>query len=318
MIDICNREAIIKAIVEVKPDIIYHTACHPYEGLSQFCPVDISETTLIGTLNVLTGAIKSHSVKRFVNFSSMARYGKGHHKDDGSILGPPYEEWYRCQPEDVYASAKVSAEECIRVLCGLHGIEWTNVIPHNVYGESNLKVLSDPYRGVIMIWVNSLLRGVPYYIYGDGEQKRAPSYIGDVVGPMALMGFSEDVVGQSVNIGADQEYSMNEISSIMLEEFAAASNITTLQGGNGNKQQQQSLPKPIHTENRPCEVKLSWCSHEKSKKLLDYKETTTLRQGIRNVIQWAQQVAPNGLQNRYLKELEIEELAPKTWTKKLI
>lgn len=162
-IDICNKDKVIEEILKIKPDIIYHTACHPYEGMSQFCPIKITETITIATLHLLVGAIKSHSVKRFVNFSSMARYGKGHLKDDNTILGCPYQESYNPNPEDVYASAKVSAEENVKILCNLHGIEWTNVVPHNVYGPANSKILSDPYRGVILIWTNSLLRGKPLY-----------------------------------------------------------------------------------------------------------------------------------------------------------
>jgi UDP-glucose 4-epimerase len=303
-IDICQREKVIEKVLEIKPDLIYHLACHPYEGLSQFCPYRVCDTTLMATINMVTAAVKSHSVKRFINFSSMARYGKGHLRDNGTIDGPPYKEWYRPNPEDVYASAKVSAEECVKMLCDLHGIEWCTVIPHNVYGPSNIKTISDPYRGVIMIWTNSLLRGVPFYIYGDGKQVRAPSYIDDVVLPMILMGFKKDAVKKCCNIGADQEYSMNEIAQITIEEFES---ITGRKATN-----------IIHVEDRPLEVKYSFCSHDLSKKLLDYEEKTTLRQGIRKVVEWAYKIVPNGIENRYLKELEITEKAPETWLKKLI
>jgi UDP-glucose 4-epimerase len=130
-IDICQREKVIEKVLEIKPDLIYHLACHPYEGLSQFCPYRVCDTTLMATINMVTAAVKSHSVKRFINFSSMARYGKGHLGDNGTIERPPYKERYRPNPEDVYASAKVSAEECVKMLCDLHGIEWCTVIPHN-------------------------------------------------------------------------------------------------------------------------------------------------------------------------------------------
>lgn len=121
---------------------------------------------------------------------------------------------------------------------------------------------------------------------------------------MTLMGFSDKVKSETVNIGADKEYSMNEISKITIEEFKKITG--------------RDVKDVIHVEDRPCEVKFSWCSHEKSKKYLGYEEKTTLREGIRKIIEWAYQNFPNGVPNRYLEELEITEKAPKTWTQKLI
>ena len=55
-------------------DLVVHTACTAYEGLSVFSPSLVTRNTSHITTTVLSAAIK-HKVKKFVHMSSMARYG---------------------------------------------------------------------------------------------------------------------------------------------------------------------------------------------------------------------------------------------------
>jgi len=305
-IDLTEQQKTADIIVEIKPDLIYHLACHPYEGLSQFNPTDVTMSTSIATLNVVTGAVRAGTVRRIVNYSSMARYGKGHGAapaelgdSGGSPLGPPFQEWYKPEPEDVYGCAKVSAERSLEILCDLHSIEWCHVVPHNVYGPANAKALSDPYRGVMLIWTNCMLRNRPFFVYGDGEQKRAPSYVSDCVGPMVKMGFGP-FHQQVVNIGALKEYTLNDLADIAQQVFKEVTG--------------KEPPKWVRAEKRPCEVKDAWCSIEKSVAMLDYKDDTTIQEGMKKLIAWAAKEFPEGLDPRYLPKLEIEgDKVPSVW-----
>ena len=157
-------------VANCKAEVVYSLACHAYEGLSQFVPSGVSQSVLTSTINVLIGAINSRTCKRLVNYSSMARFGKGMqvtgythlpfqgmpHADSSPIIsetGPPFgESKHLPWPEDVYGVAKVAAERSVEILCKLHNIEYVHLVPHNVYGEANLKSLSDPYRGVLVLW----------------------------------------------------------------------------------------------------------------------------------------------------------------------
>jgi len=259
----------------------------------------------MATINVAIASVQCKTVRRIVNYSSMARYGKGHQYDDLTVEGPPFQEHFRPNPCDVYGVAKVAAERSLEILCDLHDIAWVHCIPHNVYGEANARALSDPYRGVLLIWINSLLRNKSFYIYGDGKQQRAPSYVGDCVGPMSLLGFQDNVVRQCINIGSLKHYTMNELATITCQVF--------------EKVTKRTAPKPIYTAPRPCEVKDAWCSIEKSVKLVNYNDKTSIEQGLEKVITWAMSIAPQGLEPRYLQNLEIESSkVPVTWKDKLI
>ena len=220
--------------------------------------------------------------------NSMARYGHGNFQ-------PPFSEEYPANPVDVYGVAKVAAENVLRVFSEAHGLKYVILVPHNIYGpRSNL---ADPYRNVLMIWINRLLRDKPFYIYGDGTAKRAPSYIEDIVEPCIRAGFDDKVVGEVINIGASKAYTLNEIAKIVLEEFP-------------------SDLQPIHLPGRICEVKEAYCTVEKSIKLLGYRDKTTLREGIRKTIEWAKEVGPK--EPKYLEKVEIEKNLHPAWRERLI
>lgn len=301
-LDITSPEA-AATIAAMKPfSVCYHLACAPYEGLSQFCPRFVSDSVVGGTVNVLRACINAGTVRRFVNTSSMARYGSGQCVQDGRIAAspPPFvEDKHLTIPEDVYGIAKVSAEMITEVLCDLHGIEWCHAVPHNVVGEANLKALSDPYRGVLLIWTNQLLRGQEITVFGDGEQKRAPSYVGDVVPALAKMGFADQAVSQAINLGGATEYTINEMRQELSRSFCLIT----------------GKPSTFYRteDSRPREVVDAWCSVEKSQRLLDYKDKTSLGEICDRIVRWAYSVAPDGVELRYMDRFEIEAKAPKVW-----
>ena len=103
-------------------------------------------------------------------------------------------------PADPYAIAKVAAEEIVRNLCSLHGLEWVIAVPHNIYGPGQR--YWDPYRNVAGIMINRCLLGKPPVVYGDGSQRRCLSYIDDVTGPLLKLA-TEDVAGEVFNVGPD-------------------------------------------------------------------------------------------------------------------
>lgn len=105
-------------------DVVYHCAASPHEGLSVFSPVAITQSVFGSTMSVLTAAI-INKVRRFVNFSSMARYG---------AIDIPFTEDAEPQPEDPYGIAKLAAEKEVELLCRVHDMEYVTAVPHNVVG----------------------------------------------------------------------------------------------------------------------------------------------------------------------------------------
>jgi CDP-glucose 4,6-dehydratase len=68
--DVRNRDALVKAIQEAKPDIAFHLAAQPIVRLSYREPADTYETNVMGTVNILEAVRLSSSVKSFVNVTT--------------------------------------------------------------------------------------------------------------------------------------------------------------------------------------------------------------------------------------------------------
>lgn len=289
--DLVKEPDLVAGIIEgFKPDVVYHLAAWPHEGLSAFCPRLITENNHNATMNVLIPSIRA-KVKRFIFTSSMAVYGEQE---------PPFDEDLKRQPVDVYGISKTASEESIEALSKVHNFDYTIIRPHNIIGIR--QNLSDPYRNVAGIFMRRALTGKNIIIYGDGEQKRAFSYIDDVTPHLANAAFLEETKGQIINVGPTEEFTVNELADAVIE----------LAGGGIQK---EYLPP------RPLEVKNAWCTNEKAKRLLGYETKTPFKEGLKKMWDWAKNLhETTGIaEPRYLDELElVSDSVPLTWLHKTL
>jgi len=289
-LDLRDREATAKMIAKIKPQIIFHLAADAHEGRSQFTPFSASDRNYGAYINLLIPAIK-HGLKRMVLASSMAVYGEGQ---------LPFKENVTPIPESVYGISKYAMEKVTHSLSKAYGFEYVIIRPHNVYGPK--QNISDPYRNVIGIFINQLLQGKPYYIYG-GDQKRAYSSIEDVVPSMIKAAFLKSANGKTFNLGSDTPVTLDELSDAILEEFFKGEKIP-------------KKLKPRYLPSRPYEVKYAYCSHDEARKHLGFEPSMSLQEGLKSIIAWAREIGPQKFV--YLPELELDhKLVPKTWKQKL-
>jgi len=281
--DCCNLQKMTEAMKGV--EIVYHCAATAHEGLSVFSPVEITRNNYMASVSVFTSAIVN-KVKRIIFCSSMARYGD---------QKTPFTEDMNPKPIDPYAISKVAAENVLINLCELNNIEWVIAVPHNIIGPR--QKYDDPFRNVVSIMINRMLQNKAPIIYGDGEQKRCFSYIDDCLSCLLPMLDQKNLNKQIINIGPDEEFvTINKIAEI-------CSNIT---GRN---------LKPIYKKDRPREVKHANCSADKARKLLNYKTTIDLKNGISKTYDYIKRRGSKPFE--YHINLEIKnELTPEVWLKK--
>jgi UDP-glucose 4-epimerase len=276
--------SMVKILKDV--DVVYHCAATAYEGLSVFSPFVVTKNIVDATVSVITAAIVN-KVKRFILCSSMARYGTN------SI---PFTEDMIPNPQDPYGIGKYSSELFLKNLCDIHGMEYVIAVPHNIIGPR--QKYDDPYRNVVSIMINMMLQGRQPIIYGDGEQKRCFSFVQDDIQVLEKLIYAENVVGEIINIGPDDEFiTINELALKIADviDFDL---------------------KPDYVTGRPQEVILANCSADKARRLLNYKTNYTLDQGIREMVEWIRKKGVR--QFKYHLDLEIiNEKTPKTWKKKL-
>ena len=281
----CNNFEAMRRLTE-GCDIVYHCAATAYEGLSVFSPHLVTQNIVSASVSLFSASVHNR-VKRIIFCSSMARYGKN---------DVPFREEYAVQPEDPYGIGKVAAENLLKNLCDVHGVEYVIAVPHNIIGPR--QKYDDPYRNVAAIMTNLMLQGRQPIIYGDGRQKRCFSFIQDCVTCLTEMAFRDSVRGEIINIGPDEEF----IAIIELAEV-----LSNLLSFNLN---------PVFMEDRPQEVKYATCSADKARKLLGYKTVVNLRDGLQQMIDYIRQRGPQPF--KYHLDLEIiNEKTPKTWLKKM-
>lgn len=289
-LDLRQRTKASRYIEKLRPNIIFHFAADATEGRSQFTPFSAVDRNLIAYMNLLVPSIK-WGVKKVILISSMSVYGKQQ---------APFREYLTPIPEDIYGVTKTSMEQMTKILSSVYGFKYLIFRPHNVYGPR--QNLSDPYRNVIGIFINRLLQGKKFYIYGDGKQKRAFSYIDDIIPLIEKISLGNRFENETLNVGSDKVLTVNQLSKIVLGEFFGTSFSKKMT--------------PHHLPSRPREVKIAFCDHGKIKKMLKLLPETKLREGLRQTIAWAKSIGPQEFV--YLNKLELlNRDTPKTWTGKL-
>lgn len=285
-IDLNNLEALHAPFQGV--DLVVHSACTAYEGLSVFSPALIVRNTSQITATVMSASIKA-GVKKIVHMSSMARYGTQ------EIV--PFVESMLPLPQDPYGIAKVSAEMLVRNIATTHEMDFVILVPHNIIGPR--QKYDDPFRNVASIMTNRMLSGKQPIIYGNGEQIRCFSFMRDVVNPCLIACESDAVNGMTINVGPDEDFvTINELARRISQilDFDLA---------------------PIYLPSRPQEVFHATCSAELARKHLGYETTTTLDEGLDELVSWIKSKGVKPFEYHLPLEF-ITEKTPKTWTDRLL
>ena len=239
-----------------KPEYVFHFAAYAAEGLSPFIREYNYVNNLQATAAIVNNCIK-HDVKRLVFTSTLAVYGHGY--------GGIFDEVQIPKPIDPYGVAKYGCEMDIQIAGEQHGLDWTIIRPHNVYGVK--QNIWDKYRNVLGIWMYQHLNGEPMTIFGDGEQTRAFSFIDDSLEPLWNAAIRPEASKEIINLGGIDEISIKYASEVLREVI-----------GSGEV---------IHLEGRH-EVKHSIPTFQKSIDILGFKHETNLKEGLTQMWEWAQ------------------------------
>jgi UDP-glucose 4-epimerase len=161
--------------------------------------------------------------------------------------------------------------------------------PHNVYGER--QNVGDRYRNVVGIFMNQILQGKPMTVFGDGRQTRAFSYIGDIAPIMVDAIGTPGAYNQTVNVGADQPFSILELA----EAVARAMGVE---------------PRVVHLPPRN-EVVHVYASHQRVAAVFGARATCPLADGLARMAAW---VRSHGARtSRTFEHVEIAKAFPAAW-----
>ena len=189
------REPLDDLFDDVRPELVFHLAAQADVRVSVEDPVDDATVNVLGTVRILEAA-RRHGAQVVFSSTGGAIYGE--------CADPAGEDDPR-EPLSPYGTAKLSAEEYLRMFNRLYGTRHVSLRYGNVYGPRQ-----DPHgeAGVVAIFLGALARGEQARIFGDGLQARDYVYVGDVArATVAAVGQN----GGVFNVGTGRATSVVEL-----------------------------------------------------------------------------------------------------------
>jgi nucleoside-diphosphate-sugar epimerase len=236
-------------------DVVYHLGALGSVPRSVQDPLTSSAVNVEGTLNVLLAA-RDEGVRRVVFASSSSVYG-----NSGEL---PRTEAMPVDPISPYGVAKLAAERyCVSFSRVYHGFETVVLRYFNVFGERQSPF--SQYAAVVPLFVTAIAEGRPVTIYGDGEQSRDFTYVGNVVDATIRAGNADGASGRIFNIAAGAPGSVNELADTI----------------------GRILDRPVekvYAETRPGDVRDSWAEVGLAAEILGYRPTIGLEEGLRRTV----------------------------------
>jgi UDP-glucose 4-epimerase len=219
-----------------------------------------------GTETILEAALKHGS--KVVIASSSETYGKSTQvpfaEEDDTILGPT------SVPRWSYAISKLLDEHLAFAYHRQKGLPTAAVRYFNVYGPR-----LDPrgYGSVVARFITQALTGIPLTIYGSGMQTRSFTFVSDAVrGTIAAMECPQST-GLAFNIGNPREITINTLALHVQSLAEAGAGVVHIPYEHAYGADFEDTRRRLPDVTR-------------SARILDFRATITLEEGLRQTIQW--------------------------------
>jgi UDP-glucose 4-epimerase len=253
--DICDVSLVDRCTEGV--DYVFHQAALRITRCAE-APREAIEVLVDGTLNVLESALK-HKVKKVVAASSASVYG------EPSYL--PIDEAHPFNNRTLYGGGKIANEQMLRALHDTAGLSYVALRPFNVYGPR--MDITGVYTEVLIRWLDAVEANKPPLIFGDGSQAMDFVYVEDVA-RANLLAVQSDINDDVFNVGTGIQTSLKELCHLVLK--LAGSQL----------QPEHRAPRAVGN------VQVRRASIEKAEKMLGFRASVTLEQGLEQLIRWRQ------------------------------
>jgi UDP-glucuronate 4-epimerase len=251
--DLRDSDSVRTVFREKKPEAIMHLAARAGVRPSIQHPRLYYDTNVLGTLNLLEAA-RLTGVKPFIFASSSSVYG-------ASKKVPFREDERLTQTLSPYGATKVAGEFLCSTYSHLYGMRLVALRYFTVYGPRQRPDLA------IHQFTRRIHAGQPIDQFGDGSTRRDYTYIDDIIqGTMAAIDY-DDALYDVFNLG--------ESETIELKDLIAA-----VENALGKKAKINRLPE------QPGDMPLTYADISKAGKLLGYKPTTKLSEGLPRFVEW--------------------------------
>ena len=215
-----------------------------------------------GTLNVLEEARRVGARVVFMSTCMVYERAYGHAlREDDPV-----------RPASPYAASKLSGEQLVISFGLAYSLPVCVLRPFNTYGPFQR---ADGEGGVVWIFCKRADEGEAIEVFGDGTQTRDLLYVEDCAELVLRAAFSDAVQGEIVNGGTGVDVEIRALAELI--------------GGRTVRVVQSPHPHP------QAEIAKLVCDASKAERLLHWKATTPLTDGVQRTQAW---IAENAARSR--------------------
>jgi len=250
--DLADLDCLKNIFSDHKPTHVCNLAAQAGVRYSLINPFAYEESNLKGFLNILHLS-KEFNVENFVYASSSSVYGNN--KKVPFSVDDPVD-----TPISIYAATKKANELMAHTYSHLYNLNTTGLRFFTVYGPWGRPDMA------LFLFTKAILSGEPIKVFNYGKMQRDFTYIDDIIqGVVASLDtpFKYEIF----NIGNSQTVELETYINCIEEEL-------------GIKAKRELLPM------QPGDVPTTSADIEKTTRMLGFKPTTNVREGIKKFIKW--------------------------------
>ena len=217
-----------------------------------------THNNVLSTQALLEASLKT-GLKRMVYASSSSVYG--------DVTELPMRETSACWPVSPYGVSKLAGEH----LCGLYtrnfGLDTVSLRYFTVYGPRQRPDMA------FHRFIRALIEGGEIRLFGDGEQSRDFTYVGDIAEASIKAGFVPKARGHVFNIGGGSRVTVNHVIGLLEEITGQKANINRLEVAKGD----------VRNTEADC---------GKAREILEFAPAYDLKRGLAAETEWIREMLP--------------------------
>jgi dTDP-glucose 4,6-dehydratase len=212
--NICDYDVVLATLREHAVDTLVHFAAESHVDRSITGPDAFIETNVVGTHSLLKAA-REH----WMGGESVVPH-RFHHVSTDEVYGslapdaPGFYEEQKYEPNSPYSASKAASDHLVRAYLHTYGLQVTTSNCSNNYGPYHFP------EKLVPLCLTNILRGLPLPVYGDGSNIRDWLYVEDHCSGIEQV-LLEGVVGETYNIGGNNEWNNLNIVNLLCEQLDA-------------------------------------------------------------------------------------------------
>ena len=251
--DLRDLTAVQSAMRDI--NLVFHLGALIAIPYSYLHPVEVVETNVMGTLNILMAG-REQNVDRIVHTSTSEVYG--------TALKVPINETHLLQGQSPYSASKIGADKLVESFYKSYDLPVVTLRPFNTYGPRQSA------RAVIPSIIFQALTNDVIYL-GNLDAKRDLTYVTDTVDGFIKVAQVKDIEGDTFNLGTGKEVRIDQLAEEIINQIGKKVKISV----------DKSRLRPEKSE-----VQRLLADNTLAKERLNWAPCINLGEGINRTIRW--------------------------------